>query len=191
MPGALYMGPSNSFGFGEGKQPAWGGNPVKPPTNPGFGTPVSPIKPVGPMPGSGDPPGTTYSGLPAQTTVPAPQPSAQPGNVLGPQAVRGGNGFDPAYLQNLATAIGGLFSNNKQGGNTMSINPLGDLSEISGPSGMEGNAPQMGLPLTWLQQALNGLGFSFGQPAAPTAPTAGSVGGGGNNGQGGRNRLLQ
>jgi len=82
-------------------------------------------------------------------------------------------------LQNLATAIGGLFSNSQQGGNVMNVNPLGNLSEISPPSGMEGNAPSPGLPLTWLQQALNGGGFGYQAPAPATAsstptPTGGT-----------------
>jgi hypothetical protein len=188
------MGPSSAFGG------AFGGNPPMPvgPDSKGTGevgqTPNDkwpwlpnrgPIKnPNGPFTGGAAPP------------TPAPT-SAPPGNVLGPQAVRASGdskGFDPSYLQNLATAIGGLFSNSKQGGNVMNINPLGNLSEISGSSGMEGNAPQQGLPLTWLQRALNGLGFSWQPPAPPPMPTGpdrsgGGGGYGGDNGRGGGRRF--
>lgn len=183
----LYMGPSSSFAgaFGKPGTPRFnfgapdvqiGANPDAPREGPVGNTPLVP----------------QYSGLPAQTSVPT-----KPGNVLGPQAIRASGpsqGFDPSYLQNLATAIGGLFSGNRTG-NTTSFNPLGNLSEISGSSGMEGNAPQQGLPLTWLQQALNGLGFNW-QPSAPPAPPrigGGGVGGGGGNrgGPGGGRPLLQ
>jgi len=172
MAGALYMGPSSAFGGVFGKPP------IKPP---------QPPIPIGPQfDGGGKNPND-------------PLPTGPPGSVLGAQAIRASGpskGFDASYLQNLATAIGGLFSGNKTG-NTTSFNPLGDLSEISGPSGMEGNAPSPGLPLTWLQQALNGLGFSFTSPtpmpAGPANPAGGDDGGDGNNrrGRGGRTFNLQ
>lgn len=124
----------------------------------GTSTPTPPIRPgqENPQPGS--------------------QPAALPANVLGAQTVRLSGptqGFDPAYLQNLTTAIGGLFS--RPQGN-LSFNPLGNLSEISGPSG---------LPNTWLQDALNGLGFAFQPPAPPTTPSVGNRGNN-DNGFGGR-----
>ena len=118
-------------------------------------------------------------------TTTAPTTAAQtPANVLNPQAVRASGpsqGYDPQYLQNLATAIGGLFSPNQQSGsNTTNINPLGTLGEISPPSGIGGNAPTAGLPLTWLQQAIAGQGFTGTTPAAAsttssTTPTVTSV----------------
>jgi len=98
--------------------------------------------------------------------------------VLGPEAIRASGpsqGFDPSYLQNLATAIGGIFSNQKQGGNVMNVNPLGNLSEISPNSSMEGNAPSPGLPQTWLQQALNGGGFAYSPAATTPQPTQGTT----------------
>lgn len=160
---ALYMGQSNPLGFGGGT-PLQGGNPPRA-IQPTQGMP-SPIarKTVGP--------GTALPPLPGSDAAMAPP------NVLGAEAVRAtgpSQGYDSSYLQNLATAIGGLFSNSKQGGNVMNINPLGDLSEISPNSGMEGNAPTQGLPLTWLQKALNGGGFSFAQPSQKPATPHGPV----------------
>jgi hypothetical protein len=112
----------------------------------------------------------------------APAPTGQP-NVLGAQSIRATGdpkGYDPSYLQNLATSIGALFA--RPQGN-MNFNPLGNLSEVSPPSGQMGNAPGFGEPLTWLQQALNGLGFSWAlpTPAPPDTSQNGSGGGGGNN----------
>jgi hypothetical protein len=199
MPG-MYLGNSSVFGNAFGKPPMPGppqtGTPPIEGQQPGIGGMVPGSPPTSattnPMPGKFNPP------TPITSTPPA-QPPVQPwgANTAAPTAVRATGptqGFDPSYLQNLATAIGGLFSN-PQGGNTMNINPLGNLSEISPPSGQEGNAPQPGLPQTWLQQALAGLGFSFGPPppaatsVTPTAPTVGSVGGG--NTSGGRRMNLQ
>lgn len=193
---AMYMGPSSAFGgvFGGGRQ---NGGPI-------FQNNPTPA-PNGPMPGpaqNGTPPkqnggpifengGGQPSGTPPPNPTPAP-PAAPGPNTLGPQAIRASGpsqGYDPSYLQNLATAIGGLFTGGNQTGNTTSFNPLGNLSEISPTSGMEGNAPQQGLPQNWLQQALNGLGFSFGSPQTtsiiPTAPTVGygGVNGGVNRGR--------
>ena len=163
----------------------------------GLGKPPMPA----PFPGRGPAPQLPGTGIPltgnggtAPTTTPAPAdtpatPVPTPPNVLPPGAVRptgSAKGYDPSYLQNLATAIGGLFS--RPGGN-LNFNPLGNLSEISPPSGMGGTAPLPGLPSTWLQDALNGLGFSFGIPAySTTGPGAigGGGGGGGNDGGGGR-----
>jgi hypothetical protein len=205
MPG-MYLGQGSAFNG------AFGNNPVlpspaqsgKPPYSPGVlpGPAQSGTPPTGGMPSGvgGMVPGSpltsaTTNPSPIQgkynpstpiASTPPPQTPYQPwgANTLAPTAVRASGpsqGFDPAYLQNLATSIGGLFANN-QGGNTMNINPLGNLGEISGPSGQMGNAPQQGLPQTWLQQALAGLGFGFTPQATtvtPTAPTVGSVGNGG------------
>jgi hypothetical protein len=107
-------------------------------------------------------------------TPPAAGPT--PPNVLSPMAVRASGpsqGFDPGYLQNLATAIGGLFSNQKQGGNVMNVNPMGNLSDISPNSNVGGNSPTLGLPQTWLQQALSGGGFAY--PGTPTQGTQNPV----------------
>lgn len=169
---ALYMGPSSNFGY-----PVQGGQP-----------PRAPISSA-PMPTpSGSQP---YSGVGQSKTVAAP-----PSNTLAAQAIRASGpsqGYDPSYLQNMASSIGSLFSS--PGGGTMNVNPLGNLSDISPPSQMEGNAPSPGLPLTWLQQALNGGGFSFAQPAAvaPTAPhvTPSRPSVNNNNGGGGRRALLE
>ena len=154
---ALYMGPSSNFGYQGGQPP-----------RATWGTPTQPLN------GGG-----------ASKTVATP-----PSNTLAAEAIRASGpsqGYDPNYLQNMASSIGSLFSN--PGGGTMNVNPLGNLSDISPPSQMEGNAPSPGLPLTWLQQALNGGGFSFAQPTTvkPKAPTIGSTGGGGGGGvSGGR-----
>jgi hypothetical protein len=142
-------------------------------------------------------PGPAQTGGPPtigpQTQSGAPQPA---GSTLGPQAIRAtgpSQGYDPSYLQNLATAIGGLFSN-PQGGNVMNVNPLGNLSEISPPSGQIGNAPQPGLPQSWLQQALAGLGFGYTPSTPPVQsivnrpPQIGSLGG---NGGGSSPRMYQ
>jgi hypothetical protein len=129
-----------------GPMPNWGGGGSL--VTPG---PIRPAPPEGP-PNFLGPPATSPGGAP---------------NVLSAQAVRPSGpskGFDPQYLQNLATAIGGLFSRPK--GN-LKFNPLGDLSEISPDTGF-GNAPLPGLPSTMLQDALEGLAFMFGQPASPT-----------------------
>lgn len=142
----LYMMPKSSMGYSQ--------------TTP---RPVS--DPIGsPLPGMYNPPAA------------APQPVATPPpNQLQSVATRASGpsqGYDPSYLQNLATSIGGLFSGNNKGG-VQNINPLGNLSDISPSSGIGGNAPTQGLPLTWLQQALNGGGFSAPTPSVvtPNAPT--------------------
>src|SRR5579863_26398 len=171
----LYMGPSSAFGGAFGKPaPAQNG----PQQGGGFNGPMP-----GPAQGLGGPP--TIGPQTQNGTAP------QAGNVLGPQAVRAtgpSQGYDASYLQNLATAIGGLFSN-PQGGNVMNVNPLGNLAEISPTSGQLGNAPQSGLPQTWLQQALAGLGFGYTPSTPPNQSIVnnpqrvGSIGGnGGGNG---------
>jgi hypothetical protein len=195
----LYMGPSSAFAGAFG--PA---NPTPPlpgatGNKPGLPTGKIPVGPVGPIVRGpfreGDPKtpgaigGPIWGGKPISTPTSLAANPAPLGSVLPSQAVRASGdskGFDPAYLQNLATAIGGLFSGGKNG--VMNLNPLGNLSEISGPSGQEGNAPQAGLPMTWLQQALNGLGFNFAPPAPPTVGTIGNRGGAGSVGGGGGNR---
>jgi hypothetical protein len=214
MAGALYMGPSSAFGGAFGKPPGpaqgWGGSPVTsgtftggvgpmPPGVPRKGGPGGPL-PVGGGVGPVGPiyPGPPQTGGPDTGTQNAPSLMAS-SNVLGPTAIRAntpngaGQGFDPAYLQNLATAIGGLFSNSKQGGNVMNLNPLGNLSEISPNSGIGGNAPTLGEPMTLLQNALNGLAFMFQQPQPPTAPNPRpdfNGDGGDGRGRGGGGRLL-
>ena len=156
---AMYMGSPNIMGFG--------GQQQRPPYAPGRPQPIGPEpKPVG-----------TPRPDPTQPGLPQPSPAQPPGNVLQPESVRATGptqGFDPSYLQNLATAIGGLFSNKQQGGNTMNVNPLGNLSEISPPSGIGGNAPTLGEPMTWLQNAINGGGFAYNTPAASPTPVNGS-----------------
>lgn len=141
----------------------------------------------------------TNSMMPANVSAPkAPirpgqeTPNGPPPNVLGPQAVRPtgpSNGFDPSYLQNLATAIGGLFS--RPQGN-LGFNPTGNLSEVSPGTGF-GNAPLPGLPSTMLQDAINGLAFMFNQPQPATSSRgSGDFTGGtfGNGNDGGRGRLM-
>jgi hypothetical protein len=180
MMAGLYMGPSSAFAgaFG-GNPPLWGGKPI-------MGNGGQPISGGPAMPG---PPQNGSN--PANPTPPATSaPNApQAANVLAPQAVRAtgpSQGYDSSYLQNLATAIGGLFSN-PQGGNVMNVNPLGNLAEISPPSGQLGNAPQPGLPQTWIQQALAGLGFGYTPPPPNQSivnrpPQIGSLNGGGGAG---------
>jgi hypothetical protein len=184
----LYMGPSSAFGgaFGAMPGPAQNGTPP----NGGM---------RGMVPGSPPTQGSTSTpagkGLWGSQPITTPQQTTpiQPwgANSIGPQAVRAtgpSQGYDASYLQNLATAIGGLFSN-PQGGNVMNVNPLGNLAEISPTSGQLGNAPQPGLPQTWLQQALAGLGFGYTPSTPPNQsivnnpPRVGSIGGnGGGNG---------
>jgi hypothetical protein len=194
----LYMGSSSAFGgaFGgpgntqSGPIGPVAGNPTKP-----IGTPIprNPANPVGPVAGGGgsqlqNPPPVAPTGHPITAGTVTPSgvsgvSSAAPGpNVLGARSVTASGpsqGYDPSYLQNLATSIGALFTGGNQQGNNTSFNPLGNLSEISPTSSMGGNAPQQGLPQSWLQQALNGLGFSFGTPQAASsiAPVAPTVGG--------------
>lgn len=106
--------------------------------------------------------GGPLPGIPRQNQPPAPQ---APTDTLGPQAIRpqgASQGFDPAYLQNLATMIGGLFA--PQGGGGLNFNPLGNLSDIGGSSGMGGNAPLPGLPPTLAANAVGGQPFSFASP---------------------------
>lgn len=119
---------------------------------------------------------------------PSPAPTRSPGSVLPAQSLRASGpsqGFDPQYLQNLTTAIGGLFS--RPQGN-LSFNPLGNLSDISSPGLGFGNAPLPGLPSTMLQDAINGLAFMFNQPQASGGgggnPILGNNGDGGNRGGG-------
>ena len=133
----------------------------------GSTNPIGAVFSPKPTPQAAPPVGTgrTNPLLPA----PAKPQVVPPQSILSAQAVRPtgpAQGYDPSYLQNLATSIGGLFS--RPQGN-LNLNPLGDLSEISPLSGMEGNAPLAGAPSTWLQDALNGLGFSYA-PAAPKPP---------------------
>lgn len=164
---ALYMSVNPYAGLAS-ENGAGGRTPLIP-TNP----PSKRVGSVGPVSA-----GSFTSGVPPPSGIPAPVPAPTAPNVVGAQAVRATGdrkGYDPSYLQNLATAIGGLFS--RPQGN-LNFNPLGDLSGISPSSGMGGNAPLPGLPSTWLQDALNGLGFRF-SPAAPAPVGPGGRDGGG------------
>ena len=156
---------------------AGGDNPIGAMFRPTSGTPTAtprpPIRPVQEAP-------------PAAASA----PTSVPASILPAQAVRPSGpsgGYDPSYLQNLATAIGGLFS--RPQGN-LTFNPLGNLSEISPSSGMDGNSPLPGLPSTWLQDALNGLGFNFGGSPATTG-TAVDNGRAVSGGRGPRSPVLQ
>lgn len=124
------------------------------------------------MPGA-KPENTMLPGMPRQNQPTAPAA----GPVLGQQAVRPtgpSSGFDSQYLQNLATAIGGLFSN-PQGGQATNFNPLGNLQEISPSSGIGGTAPTLGEPLTWLQKALTGGSFSYAPQTQAISGTPATV----------------
>lgn len=123
------------------------------------------------MPGA-KPENTMLPGMPRQT-----QPAAPASPVLGQQAVRPvgpSSGFDSQYLQNLATAIGGLFGN-QQGGQATNFNPLGNLQEISPSSGIGGTAPTLGEPMTWLQKALGGQPFSYAPQTQSVSGTPANV----------------
>jgi hypothetical protein len=133
-------------------------------------------------------PGSLYVGAPNMPAmddagggmgVPPSTPSGDP-SILGAQAVRPTGSpqkFDQAYLQNLATSLGGLFS--RPQGN-LGFNPLGTLSDIPNQPMGFGNAPTPGLPSTMLQDALNGLGWALQQ-----GPQGIGGGGGGGNFTGG------
>lgn len=153
------------------------------PSNPG-GLAGSPRLPM-PFNGSPKVPVSRFGQPPVPTPAPA---TPTPANTLPAQTVRPtgpSQGFDPGYLQNLATAIGGLFS--RPQGN-LSFNPLGNLSDVASPGLGFGNAALPGLPLTLLQDAINNLAFIFNQPPASTGGGGGSTvgGGGGNNNRPGR-----
>jgi hypothetical protein len=139
-----------------------GTNPISTIFAPKDGNPPTNLQPQAALPvGTG----RTNPLLPA----PAKPQVVPPQSILGAEAVRptgDAQGYDRSYLQNLATSIGGLFS--RPQGN-LSFNPLGNLNEVSPSSGMEGNAPLPGAPSTWLQDALNGLGFTY-TPPAPKPP---------------------
>lgn len=179
----LYMGRGGIDGlFGATANPQF--NDDRPVGN----TPLIPTGPFKPFP-KGQP--GQFGG--GSTTLPNPVLSKTvPGNILQAGAVRASGpsqGYDPSYLQNLATSIGSLFA--RPQGN-LSFNPLGNLSDISPPSGQMGNAPGFGEPETWLQQALNGLSFLFKPPAPPSnpfEPRNDGRGGGEGRGRGGRFEL--
>lgn len=168
----MYLGGSNPYSGMWGSNPVGVTNPWRPgQENPQPGRPTAPqgSNPTNPL-------------MPGQETPQPNSPAAsQPPNMLGPQAIRPtgpSQGFDPAYLQNLVTTIGGLFS--RPQGN-LNFNPLGNLSDVSSQGTGFGNSPVPGLPNTMLQDALNGMGFAFPQ-AASVAPTAPNAGNHGNNG---------
>ena len=110
-------------------------------------------------------------GMAAGAPPPAPPPAQKtPPNVLKAQDVRApgpSQGYDPQYLQNLATTIGGMFQRPGVSGN-LQLNPLGNLSTLtSNPQGF-GNAPLPGLPNTLLGGALaNTNNFRYYAPATP------------------------
>lgn len=131
----------------------------------------SPVSPVGPQPFPGI--GGGASQTPSTSVFSNPSTNTDP-NYMPSEAVRNtnqGSQFDPQYMQNMATYIGGLFSR-PQG--QLGFNPLGDLSEISPPSGF-GNAPLPGLPPTLLNSALSGFPFASSTPATATATGIGGV----------------
>lgn len=86
------------------------------------------------------------------------------GGTIEAQGVRAtgpSQGYDPSYLQNLATSAGGNFAR-PAGQSAVSVDPLGNLSDITkllmsfgNPSPMQGfgNAPTPGLPQNLLQLA--------------------------------------
>jgi hypothetical protein len=173
----LYMGRGGLDGLFGTSQGAVGDVPLIP-TNPPrrpANTNIGAVGNVARIPGGPPPPGMPPVSAPSD------------GSVLGAQTIRPtgpSQGYDPGYLQNLATSIGALFA--RPQGN-LSFNPLGNLSEVSPASGIGGTAPGLGAPLTWLQQALNGLGFSFGSPAtAPPVTSGKSVGDNGGADTGGK-----
>ena len=186
----LYMGRGGIDGlFGgqpimPGPMPRW-----NPPTPGGTPVPRPPIVPGNEGSGSTPPPQNPIGPEPGKETPQPGSPASLPPNVLGAQSVRASGpsqGYDPAYLQNLATSIGALFS--RPQGN-LSFNPLGNLSEISPASGQLGNAPGFGEPSTWLQDALNGIAFMFNPPPPPAPPAPnpvprGPIGRGGTGGIG-------
>lgn len=133
-----------------------------------FGHPTDPIQYA---------PGMGPNRAAPPTTAPAQQ--AGPAFDNNAQAVRPNNGtpnmpgvgqFDPSYLQNLATYIGGLFQRPASGAE--SFNPLGNLSDMYGVQSVgAGNAPTQGLPPTMLQNAINAnLAQQPSQAPAPAAP---------------------
>jgi hypothetical protein len=172
----LYMGRGGLDGLFGGAKPIGPGNP----------DPGGSVRPITSPASNGGPTGGPGSVRPITQPIDtgsAPAPASGPPNVAGPGAIRPtgpSGGYDPAYLQNLATSIGSLFA--RPGGN-LSFNPLGNLSEISPSSGIGGTAPTAGEPLTWLQQALNGLAFMF-QPSVSSTQTPAGNGGGGGTGNG-------
>lgn len=79
-------------------------------------------------------------------------------------------GYDPNYLQNLATYMGGIFKRPQQNG-PMQFNPLGDLKDIPGAQPLGGGtAPLFGLPQTLLQFAQSGIPTGSSAPAGIAAP---------------------
>lgn len=151
--------------------------------------------------GSGAMPGFPAGSSPAPTSPirrvdePAVGGLQIPPNEVGPQATRAAGpsaGYDASYLQNLSSYIGSLFSKPAGAGNVTSFNPLGTLNDISPLGGQIGNAPGFGAPMTWLQQALNGGGFSYAPsaPPAPTKPEREPIDGGFGRGRGPRGALF-
>ena len=85
----------------------------------------------------------------------------------------GSGPFDANYRQNLAIYAGGLLGNKGNlNFNPTSSNPFANMGTPTGG----GSAPLMGLPQTWLQQAL-GTSLSSQQPGSTGGPQ-GSTGSG-------------
>lgn len=155
---------------GGGSSPyLWSGKGSSPAAPAGWNFGKSDVNPAKPAGGGA----ATYSGTPAQLTVPASSGTApKSGNVLGPESIRatGTGPFDAAYRQNLATYAGGQFS---RPGGSMNFNPT-DPSTFPGMATGGGTAPVTGMPNTLLDAALSGQGFGY-QPPQP-AQTAASPG---------------
>src|SRR5512146_1101943 len=113
-----------------------------------------------------------------------PSPSYNPASVMlspgsggpctssGQSTIRatGTGPFDANYRQNLAIYAGGLLANRGNLGiNPTSQNPFANMGTPAGG----GSAPLMGLPQTWLQQAM-GTSLSSQQPSSTGSGQTGS-----------------
>jgi hypothetical protein len=133
--------------------------PAGPYINPGakMQSPVAPQQP------------SVYSTMPATTQMGSLQNTAMGGagqnqvRATGPTA-----GFDPSYLQNLATSDAASFTRPSGG---LNFNPLGNLTGLPG-QGVSGggNAPVPGMPQGMLTQAL-AANPTFQPGTASTAST--------------------
>lgn len=160
MPSGPYIGaPPPSFGGLQGAPPpsspgGLGGLPRVNPVGPVMGgtfsanpQPSAPHRAFQPPPPTGpQPPNRQFN--PPGSVPPNPMQGGDPSGGI--RATGPSSGFDPNYLQNLATSDAGIFSR-PQGG--LAFNPLGNLESISGTSG-GGNAPVAGIPQGMLTQAL-------------------------------------
>ena len=166
MPAGMYINP----GMPTPSAPQFGGG-INAPKGPFSFNPNQPPKPIAPN----HPGGTGTIGWSG--------PSA-PAGYAGAGAIRPtgpSSGFDPSYLQNLATNEGQLFARPSTG---LSFNPLGNLGDVAGtPNLGGGNAPGQGLAPTYLQNALAANPFFTPQaaPAGTATPIAPPKGVGGQN----------